>query len=168
MNRNEAAEELGHKYFQGLIPRTPCVASRESQWQEIRTNFRDGGLVGRGSGRYSLLHACAEYGHVHLLRLVLESVGGGGINYYDSQSNVPLARAVIGHENGIKVPASISRILLEYNASVGGYIRSKGLYASQESRVPRQTIFGMAKDGSWPWPETKDLVIEIGRKQGNS
>jgi len=165
MDRNEAAEKLGREYFQGLIPRKPCVASRERQWQEIRTHFRQGGRV---RGAYSLLHACAEYGHELLLPLLLESDASGGINQGDAASNTPLARAVIGHENGMKVPASVSRLLLQCNASVGNWVNSKGLYASQQPRVPRQTIFELAKDGSWPWPETKDLVIETGRRQGYS
>ena len=167
MDRNEAAEKLGHTYFQGLIPRKPCVASRERQWQEIRTNFRKRGLAG-GPNSYSLLHACAEYGHELLLPLLLESVAGGGINSCDAASNIPLARAVIGHENGMKVPASVSRILLEYNACVGRPVTTEGLYASQKRRVPRRPIVELAKDGSWPWPETRDLVIEKGRWQGYS
>jgi len=170
MDRNEAAEKLGHKYFQGLIPRKPCVASRERQWREIRTNFRNRGnreLEGTGNC-YSLLHACAEYGNEILLHSLVEFLAGSGINLHDSASNVPLARAVIGHENGMKVPASVSRILLEHGAWVNQYVNSKGLYASQKTREPRRTIFELAKDGSWPWPETRDLVIETGRRQGYS
>ena len=104
--------------------------------------------MGQG-GCYSLLHACAEYGHEDLLRLVIE-VDSSGSDYYDAAYNTPLARAVIGHENGIKVPASVSRILLEYNPSVAVYVNSKGLHASQKTRDPSRTIFDLAEDGSWP------------------
>ena len=166
MNRNEAAEKLGHEYFQGLIPRKPCLKSRERQWEEIRTNFRKGGLYDGVNGLYSLLHACAEYGHELLLSLLLELGTAATIDYYDGASNVPLARAVIGHENGTKVPASISRILLEHGAVAGYCVVSEGLYAFQKPRPSPRTFVGWAKNGSWPWPETKDLIIEKGWQQG--
>jgi hypothetical protein len=141
------------------------MASRERQWEEIRTTFMAIGLNDSHGGRYSLVHACAEYGHEILLSLLLEL--GGSVDHYDPHYDSPLARAVIGHENGLRVPASISRILLQHgNAHVGKCVYSEGLYASSKQRSSPQSIFIWARNGSWPWPETKDLVIEGGKKLG--
>jgi len=157
-----SAEPLASTQLQAQ--RNKATWRRERQWKEIRSTFRKGGLLGVASC-YSLLHACAECGHELLLSVLLESVAGGGINVPDDSSNLPLARAIIGHENRIKVPASVSRLLLESNASVVMGVYSKGLYASQKRRFSAPSIFELAKNGSWPWPETRDLVIEMGRSQ---
>lgn len=163
MSVREAAETLGREYFKDLIPHKPCSKSRDLQWNEIRVSFKYGGFAHRPN-TYSLVHACAEYGHEVLLSLLSELTRN--INYYDSQSNTALARAIIGVENGMKVPAAISRILLKNGSALDAVVNSEGVYASQKVRSSPETLYCWAKNGLWPWPDTRDLVMERGKKRG--
>ena len=163
MSSHVGAEKLGREFFKDLIPRKPCSESRDLQWAEIRFCFGSSHLVGVPS-RYSLVHACTEYGHEVLLNLLSEF--DANIHFYDSQSNQPLARAIIGAENGIKVPAAISRILLENGTSLHNSVNSEGVFALQKYRSSPQKLYYWAKDGKWPWPETRDLAMEKAKQQG--
>jgi len=153
MDRKEAAEKLGRLYFPDLIPGS-CRASQELQWKEIRNDWLQGGVKGGSAQSYTLVHACAEYGHEQLLTVLLEL---GSPIKYDTGENVPLARAVIGHENGIKVPASISRILLEDRVNLLQSVATEGFYAFQKPRSPTLCLYQWPTNKVWPWPETKDL-----------
>jgi len=162
MDRKEAAEKL-RLYFPDLIPGS-CRATQELQWKEIRNDWLEGGLKGGPGNNYTLVHACAEYGHERL-RDLLEL--GAPIDKEDPAGNVPLARAVIGHENGIKVPASISRILLENRALVGYRIATEGVYAFQKPRPSGALyLYSWPRNKEWPWPETADLRYQKAREQG--
>jgi len=165
MDRKEAAEKLGRLYFPDLIPGS-CRASQELQWMEIRNDWLQGGVGGGSAQSYTLLHACAEYGHEQLLTVLLEL--GFPIDKRDPAGNVPLARAVIGHENGIKVPASISRILLENKARVGSAVATEGVYAFQKPRPSGNALYlsQWPRNKEWPWPETADLRYQKAREQG--
>jgi hypothetical protein len=167
MDRNEAVKKLGRQYFPDLIPSNPCPKSQELQWKAIRDSFQAAGI--EGGLRYTLLHACAEYGHHQLLDVLLELAPDANINrYIDGQVDVPLARAIIGHENGMRVPASISRILLERGAGLGYFVQKKGVYASDQTRSEHRFLYHWATDGFWPWPETEAHAIELGKKQGGA
>lgn len=163
MSSHEGAEKLGREYFKDLIPRKPCSQSRDRQWDEIRVCFSRNRVAGVPN-MYSLVHACAEYGHEVLLSLLSEF--DANIHLYDSQSNNPLARAIIGVENGIKVPAAISRILLENGSMLHEPVNSEGVFALQKARTSPQILYYWAKNGKWPWPETRDLVMEKTKQQG--
>ena len=167
----QIAAESERGYFKYLIPRKPCSKSRDRRWSEIRDTLESCSICDPLS-LYSLVHACSEYGHEVLLRLLVREYLNA-VEYFSRSVHsigdmAPLVRAVIGHENGIKVPFSISRILLDHGHTVSHCIRKEGLYYTEKTRSPPKTLYELAKEGKWPWPETRDLVLEKGRLEGLS
>lgn len=92
MGYEDAATEIGTTILKHLIPST-LSPGHARQWSEIRMNIRNGGIIRKDNYGYTLLHACAEYGHEAALRELIRL--GADVNAYDCRGDSPLGRAVI-------------------------------------------------------------------------
>ena len=114
--------ELAAEYVPGrmlnniLPPDTILSKSSGRRWSEIKANIRHAGVVGSGHG-YSLVHACAEYGHESLLDLLLEK--GADVNAL-CQGRTPLHLSL---RQGLK-PSTIK--LLDHGADVYLVLKPNG------------------------------------------
>lgn len=168
MGYEDAATEIGTTILKHLIPST-LSPGHAQQWSEIRMNIRNGGIIRKDNYGYTLLHACAEYGHEAALRELIRL--GAYVNAYDCRGDSPLGRAVIAQWNGHHIASSISRVLLENGAyvnfvcvGVGDYDSNSGPPAEKASL----SFLRLANEGHWPWPETTELVKRRATEQSKN